>query len=58
MSAFAWVLVAFLRVPACEWDMGDGTFLPDPCRYELPSGEVMFLRRPNVRVYNPVRPRR
>lgn len=42
------LLLAILRVPPCQWDIGDGTLLPSPCRYSLPggSGEFLIVRRP------------
>lgn len=38
-------LFVLLHVPRCEFGIGDGTFLPSPCRYELPGGETLIVRR-------------
>lgn len=39
-------LLMILRVPPCAFDLGDATFIPSPCRYVLPSGEFLIIRRP------------
>ena len=41
------LLLAILRIPQCQFDLGDATFLPSPCRYTLPSGEWLVVRRPD-----------
>jgi len=47
MSAmFLFALLMIVRVPLCEWELGDGTLLPSPCRYVFKSGEFLIIRRP------------
>jgi len=45
-SLFLFALLLIYRVPPCQWGLGDGTYLPSPCRYILKSGEFLIIRRP------------